>query len=197
MRLVFVRPFVPFVVRNFSLYWRNKMVDWLPVKPLKDLRRIVDIMDRTSRRIFEQKKAGTPLAYAVPDSTKSEEGDLGGRMKGKDIMSIMRASRHSLQRLRRAEMGKVRANASSSSTETLTDSELIGQMKYVDTIHDCLPVHSTLKNYTALLFLQASKPRLSPSPVSFTFSQVARTFNPDFVSRYVPPKKNTHTHQRT
>ncbi|EIM82072.1 cytochrome P450, partial [Stereum hirsutum FP-91666 SS1] len=96
LRLVFLRPFIPFIVRKFSLYWRNKMVAWIPVKPLKDLKRIVEVMDRSSRAIFEQKKASvgdhaddiTVYPATIKDSA------FGKRTKGRDIMSIMSMSVH-------------------------------------------------------------------------------------------------------
>ncbi|KAF7969084.1 hypothetical protein HWV62_28328 [Athelia sp. TMB] len=79
LKLVWLRPLIPFVIRNFSLFWRNKLVDWLPITPLKEMRSITDVMYRTSRRIFEEKKAelGPVLEH--------EKGS-----RGKDIMSIMR-----------------------------------------------------------------------------------------------------------
>lgn len=30
LRLILIRPFVPFFVRNFSLQWRNRIMDWYP-----------------------------------------------------------------------------------------------------------------------------------------------------------------------
>lgn len=81
-----LRPFVPFVIRNFSLFWRNKLVDWLPIKPLKELRQITKIMYATSKRIFEEKKAA--MATSLP-----HESEAGWNSHArKDIMSIMRAS---------------------------------------------------------------------------------------------------------
>ena len=76
---MWLRPLIPFVIRNFSLFWRNKLVDWLPIAPLKEMRSITDVMYRTSKRIFEEKKAelGPVLEH--------EKGS-----RGKDIMSIMR-----------------------------------------------------------------------------------------------------------
>ena len=40
MKLRFVRPFVPVFVRNLSRYWRNKLVDSLPVPGLREMREI-------------------------------------------------------------------------------------------------------------------------------------------------------------
>jgi len=64
------------------------MVDWAPIQALKDLRRIVQVMDNASKRIFTAKKAAlredfTDVAF-MPDSPPIETN-------GQDIMSIMRA----------------------------------------------------------------------------------------------------------
>lgn len=70
------------------------MVDWLPVKSLMDLKRIVEVMDRSSRAIFEQKKVSMG-DHAEDISVYSETGwniDSGARTKGRDIMSIMSIS---------------------------------------------------------------------------------------------------------
>ena len=62
------------------------MVERLPIPHLPVLANIVDIMDQHSRRIFEVKKAAL---QGIHDSCKLE-GNLEARMKGKDIMSILR-----------------------------------------------------------------------------------------------------------
>lgn len=75
LKLVMLQPLIPFIIRNFSLYWRNKLVDWVPIPYLKEMRTITETMYRTSKRIFEEKKAEMDplLAHEVK----------------KDIMSIM------------------------------------------------------------------------------------------------------------
>ncbi|KAG2032102.1 cytochrome P450 [Suillus americanus] len=106
LRLIFLRPFIPMIVRRFSLYWRNKMMDWMPSDALKNLRHVVNVMDTASKKIFTEKKAALENEGFV--------GIAGNRMQGKDIMSIM-----------------LRANASSSNDDRLTDSELLGQMNTI------------------------------------------------------------------
>ncbi|KAH0833223.1 cytochrome P450 [Lanmaoa asiatica] len=106
LRLLMIRPLIPFVVRNFSLYWRNKMMDWAPLEALRDIRRVVQVMDETSKRVFAEKKA-IMEGRAEPEGP----GSLRSRMKGKDIMSIM-----------------LKANMSSSDADRLTDEELLGQI---------------------------------------------------------------------
>lgn len=84
LRLIMIRPLIPFIVRNFSLYWRNKIMDWVPLEALRDLRGVVQVMDTTSKKIFAEKKA-IMEGRTEPDGAES----LRSRVKGKDIMSIM------------------------------------------------------------------------------------------------------------
>ncbi|KAH9031774.1 cytochrome P450 [Lactarius pseudohatsudake] len=115
LKLIFLRPFTPFIVRNISLYWRNKLVDWLPIKALRDLRRIVRVMDGASNAILFEKKAELEGGSTTDGTcTTKSEGNLGDHMKRKDIMTIL-----------------LRANASSDPAERLTEAELIGQMNTV------------------------------------------------------------------
>ncbi|KAL4072764.1 cytochrome P450 [Scleroderma yunnanense] len=108
LRLLFLRPFIPFFVRNFSSYWRNKMVDWAPIQALKDLRRTVQVMDDASREIFSAKKA----ALAEMHTDEEPISDTPAvKTHGQDIMSIM-----------------LGANTSSFETDRLSDDELVGQM---------------------------------------------------------------------
>ncbi|KAG2146016.1 cytochrome P450 [Suillus bovinus] len=110
------RPFVPMVVRKFSLYWRKKIADWLTMswwptenmRNLRELRHIVEIMDSASRAIFQEKKAA--LQPQLP-SPLQQAHDTSGGTRGKDMMSIM-----------------LRANTSSSEADRLSDTELLGQM---------------------------------------------------------------------
>ncbi|KAH7930153.1 cytochrome P450 [Leucogyrophana mollusca] len=135
LRLVFLRPFVPFVMRHLSLYWRNKLMDWLPIDALKEIRRLVNIMDSASRRIFEEKKA----AMAAGDITEDNPNSLRARMKGKDIMSIM-----------------LKANTSSSETDRLTDSELLGQMNTII----FAAIETTTSAICRTLWILADKPEV-------------------------------------
>ncbi|CDO70552.1 hypothetical protein BN946_scf184579.g8 [Trametes cinnabarina] len=98
MRVVFIRPLIPWVVRNISLYLRNKLVDWLPLPALRELRCLSEVMEKSSREAYLAKKA--------------EVNQSGGsdRSYG-DLMSIM-----------------LRANASSLEKSQLTETELIGQI---------------------------------------------------------------------
>lgn len=109
------RPLVPIVTRIFSLYWRKKIVDWLTIswlptqamRDFRELRRIIEIMDSGSRAILQEKKA----ALESPSAILSQTHDTPGGTRAKDMMSIM-----------------LRANASSSEPDRLSDTELLGQM---------------------------------------------------------------------
>ncbi|KAG1734665.1 cytochrome P450 [Suillus paluster] len=108
-------PFVPAFLRTFSLYWLKKIaewltISWLPTQTMRDfreLRRIVEVMDLASRSIFQEKKAALEIPSAIP----SQSHDTSGGTRGKDIMSIM-----------------LKANASSSEADRLSDAELVGQV---------------------------------------------------------------------
>ena len=66
------------------------MIEWLPIKSLKEMRRIVGIMDKTSRTIYSAKL--TNLKYSGSGGFTNGEGNLGFRNNGKDVMSILRTS---------------------------------------------------------------------------------------------------------
>jgi cytochrome P450 len=112
LNLIMLRPFVPFIARHFSLYWRNKLVDWFPINALRDLRRIVHVMDEASNTIFSEKKAELEETSAtVGTGTTKNSGD---QTRGKDMMTML-----------------LRANALSDPAEGLSEAELIGQMNTV------------------------------------------------------------------
>ncbi|KAI0763044.1 cytochrome P450 [Trametes elegans] len=117
LRAMYLRPFVPFVVRNMSPYWRNVLVNWLPFPVLRELREMSRIMDRSARKIVEEKKSA--LAERVPVKQ-------GRRHGGKDLMTIM-----------------LKANTSSSARERLSDDELVGQLKRV--LFPCSSSTATLR----------------------------------------------------
>ncbi len=79
LKVLFLRPFVPMVIRNFSPYWRNKLVDWLPFRGLKELREISNILDRSARNIIAEKQA----------DLAQEAGKPTGKLR-RDLMTIMR-----------------------------------------------------------------------------------------------------------
>ncbi|OJA08679.1 hypothetical protein AZE42_01173 [Rhizopogon vesiculosus] len=111
-KTMFFRSLVPIVMRNLSLYWRKKILDWITLswlptetmKNLRELRRIVEVMDSASRTIFEEKKVALNQPFPTPSQSSWET-------RGRDIMSIM-----------------LESNASSSEADRLSDAELLGQM---------------------------------------------------------------------
>ncbi|KAG6373384.1 cytochrome P450 [Boletus reticuloceps] len=125
LRLLMVRPLIPFVVRNFSLYWRNRIMDWAPLEALRGLRRVVQVMDATSKRVFAEKKV-IMEGRAEPEGP----GNLRSRMKGKDIMSIM-CELYIISHAYGNDVIVVKANMSSCDADRLTDEELLGQMNTI------------------------------------------------------------------
>ena len=124
--LVLVRPLVPFVIRTIPLYWRMKIIDWLPLTSLKEMRRIVGVMDKTSKKIYASKL----VSSTSPNTQRVEngEGDLGSRGKGNDIMTILRTSIIGFGDFL-TDIGSVKANASAVESDRLSEEELLGQMK--------------------------------------------------------------------
>lgn len=110
------------------------MVEWFPSKDFKDFAYILDVMHKTSQRIYAEKKAsmGHPASEQDVRNAQRSEGDIAPLMKGKDIMSILRMQGSHRVRSRCAsdEPPAVKANASSNEADRMTDSELIGQMRY-------------------------------------------------------------------
>ncbi|TBU48058.1 cytochrome P450 [Dichomitus squalens] len=74
MKLRSLRPFIPMIVRNISRFWRNKLVDWLPVPALRDMRDISYVLHASARRMIEEKKV---------------EMERGDGSKKKHLMNIM------------------------------------------------------------------------------------------------------------
>ncbi|KAF5316745.1 hypothetical protein D9619_006488 [Psilocybe cf. subviscida] len=101
--LRFIAPFAAPLVRKYgNPKFCRFIMDLLPYKALHDCRDIVDVMDRTSREIFAQKKR------ALADGDEVLITKIG---QGKDIMSIL-----------------MRANMSASADDSLSETELLGQM---------------------------------------------------------------------
>ncbi|KAF8212641.1 cytochrome P450 [Mycena galopus ATCC 62051] len=92
----FAIPFLPFVVKLFPASFRRSMIDWVPWKPLQELRDIVDFADSTATRLVMDRKAAI------------ESGKLDTNDGGKDIMTLL-----------------VKSNASAQPGMHLTDEELV------------------------------------------------------------------------
>ncbi|KAH9941744.1 cytochrome P450 [Epithele typhae] len=74
LKIFFLRPMVPWAVRSLSPFWRNKLVDWLPLPPLRQVREMCYTMERHSKKILEEKREAM------------EQGRAGER---RDLMTIM------------------------------------------------------------------------------------------------------------
>ena len=71
------------IVKIGTPAFRRKLVEWAPFSSIQDAKKIVDVMDSTSRSIYEHKKE----ALAKGDQAVTEQiGD------GIDIMSILSVS---------------------------------------------------------------------------------------------------------
>lgn len=125
--LRFVAPLVaPLVLKYGNPKFCRFIMDMLPYKALHNFRDTIDIMDQISREIYAQKK------QALADGDEALNTKIG---EGKDVLSILSKIQSKLLIiLTRAHVRKpflVRANMSASKHESLSESELLGQMKYV------------------------------------------------------------------
>ncbi|KZT05458.1 cytochrome P450 [Laetiporus sulphureus 93-53] len=111
MRIIMLRPFIPHIVRGLPLRWCNALVDWVPMPALREMCEIVGTLDSVSKTIYAEKKAAMD-GRATKGALVG--GDLGPRMKGRDIISIL-----------------LKANSSSSDADRLTEAELLGQMNTI------------------------------------------------------------------
>ncbi|KAI5118708.1 hypothetical protein M0805_004508 [Coniferiporia weirii] len=100
--LSILRQFLPFFSTLGPAWLRRTAVRMLPIPLVQRLRAIVDIMDRTTRIIFEDK---LKRLHAGDESVKAQVSE------GKDVMSIL-----------------LRENIKSEKEDRLTDEELLGQM---------------------------------------------------------------------
>ncbi|KAF5316337.1 hypothetical protein D9619_006495 [Psilocybe cf. subviscida] len=101
-KLRFAFPFVPSLYQLGSTKFRRLVIGAIPWKALHETRDLIDLMTRTSREIYEEKKK------ALADGDEVLTTKVG---QGKDIMSIL-----------------MRANMSASKAESLTEEEILGQM---------------------------------------------------------------------
>ncbi|KIJ63129.1 hypothetical protein HYDPIDRAFT_113701 [Hydnomerulius pinastri MD-312] len=101
-RTVPIRQFLPYLVKLGPASFRRFVVNNLPWKDVQEIRRIVDVMDKTSIEVFEAKKK------ALAEGDEAVMQQVG---QGKDIMSIL-----------------LRENMTASEEDRLPDLELLGQM---------------------------------------------------------------------
>lgn len=79
--MVIFQLLIPHIVKCGPPRFRRKLMEWAPSSSVQTLRRIVDIMDLTSKDIYRKKK------QALADGDKATLEQVG---QGKDIMSILR-----------------------------------------------------------------------------------------------------------
>ncbi|KAI0631202.1 cytochrome P450 [Trametes polyzona] len=101
LKVFFLRPLVPWAVRNVPAFWRGMMVEYLPFPALRELREMARTMHRAAEEIFRAKKA------EVEGAGDGEGADIGG-----NLMNIM-----------------IKANLSTEDSKArLTAEELIGDI---------------------------------------------------------------------
>jgi hypothetical protein len=76
------RKFLPFLINVGPLYLRRFVAKIFPWKALKEICSIVDVMDETSMKVFEDKKRTL---------SKGDDAVLHQVGEGRDIVSIVRA----------------------------------------------------------------------------------------------------------
>ncbi|KAG6847206.1 hypothetical protein H0H93_009509 [Arthromyces matolae] len=115
-KMAIEQQFLPILVKIGSPKFRRWFVDHLPIKRLRDLRDIVDSMDRTMVEIFEDKKR--VLQEATEDGAALKEKIENP----KDLISIL-----------------IKANMEASEEDKLPDEEVLGQMSYAQPSHSPPP----------------------------------------------------------
>lgn len=101
-------------------------MDMLPYKALHAARDIVDVMDQTTREIYQQKKR------ALANGSDTLEAEVG---QGKDIMAklskLLCYYHAAYMLLIRGIPSPVQYNMSVAKEDSMSDSELLGQMSCV------------------------------------------------------------------
>ncbi|KAI0718402.1 cytochrome P450 [Cerioporus squamosus] len=100
--LAIVRRLVPTLVKIGSPQFRKRIVEMIPYAPLKQIRKVVDVMDANAKRIIDEK---LDAIYRKDDTVLAQ---IGG---GKDILSTF-----------------LRGNMDASGDMTLTKEELVAQV---------------------------------------------------------------------
>ncbi|KAI0676385.1 cytochrome P450 [Trametes maxima] len=101
LKVLFLRPFVPWIVRTLPARCRNKLVDWSPSPALRELRDTARVMHQSASHILHTKKM--EVVNGVHTGERPEAGT--------DLMSVM-----------------LHANTLIEENARLTDDELIGQI---------------------------------------------------------------------
>ena len=110
---------MPTIVRLGTPQFRRCLVEYFPLKSVKDMKALIDVFHNTSVEIYEAKK------HALQQGAE-ELAQIG---QGKDIISILstRISFRSSQVLTKILL--VRENMKASEEEKLSDAEVLAQIK--------------------------------------------------------------------
>lgn len=106
----------------------------MPNEGFRDMRQISQVIHETGKRMLAEKKRSFEIGFKKTDwySDQSTMRDLGERIKGKDIMSIMcKMNPTFLSYFSAYIVIVVKASQSVTGKDSLTEDELLGQMKCV------------------------------------------------------------------
>ena len=114
------RLLLPYFVMIGSPAFRRFVFELLPFNATKTLARIVDIMDSTSKQIFQKKKD------ALAQGDEAVKNQIG---KGKDIMSVLSELSKPSRGPGAYKARPVRANMDANAEDRLPEEEILGQMR--------------------------------------------------------------------
>ena len=115
------RQFLPTFVKIGTPAFRRFVFELLPFDSTRTLTRIVDIMDATSRQVFQGKKD------ALAKGDEAVKNQIG---RGKDIMSVLSEQFDKVRCFSETDLDRiVRANMDAKSEDKLPEEEILGQMR--------------------------------------------------------------------
>ncbi|KLO12917.1 cytochrome P450 [Schizopora paradoxa] len=100
--LFMLRQLLPFINQFGSANFRRKLVEWTPSRRVQRAKYLIDVLDRTSRQIYDKK------IDAIRQGDKATLDQIGS---GKDILSIL-----------------LRANLETPNEDRLAEDEILGQI---------------------------------------------------------------------
>ncbi|KAG5338249.1 hypothetical protein C0989_007887, partial [Termitomyces sp. Mn162] len=120
-----IQVLLPILVKIGSPKFRRWCVDHFPSKRLRAIRDIIDIWDRTTTEIFEEKKK------ALKEGDEALAKQIG---QAKDIMSILSRLLDQLWNICSSNFDLVKANMNASEEDKLPDKEVLGQYEQSEKI---------------------------------------------------------------
>ena len=88
METTLLRRILPYIPEGGSAWIKRKIVEMIPHAGVQKMKAVVDVMHRRSIEIYEEKKR------ALEEGDEAVTRQVG---EGKDIMSILRASRRPIR----------------------------------------------------------------------------------------------------